>query len=89
MWAIFYEEIDAKDRLPRILTDRQVARLGSELACFHKACLDISVHIPPASKTAKSDAVNLFEQTARATPGNSSDSTAAAPISSAATPTAS
>ena len=63
MWAIFYEEIDAKDRLPRILTDRQVDRLASELACFHKACLDISVQIPPASKTAKSDAVNLFEQT--------------------------
>ncbi len=63
MWAIFYEEIDAKDRLPKILTDRQVARLGTELARFHKACLDISVHIPPASKTAKSDAVNLFEQT--------------------------
>ena len=63
MWAIFYEEIDAKDRLPRILTDRQVDRLGRELARFHKACLDISVRIPPASKTAKSDAVNLFEQT--------------------------
>lgn len=62
MWAIFYEEIEAKDRLPKILTDRQVARLGSELALFHKACLDISVQIPPASKTAKSDAVNLLEQ---------------------------
>jgi hypothetical protein len=63
MWAIFYEEIDAKDRLPKILTDRQVARLGRELALFHKACFDISGDIPPASKTAKSDAVNLFEQT--------------------------
>jgi hypothetical protein len=70
MWAVFYEEIDAKDRLPRILTDRQVAGLAGELARFHKACLDVSVHIPPASKTAKSDAVNLFEQTAARNAGD-------------------
>ena len=63
MWAIFYEEIEAKDRLPRILTDSQVARLATELAQFHKACAAIAPRIPSPSKTAKSDAVNLFEQT--------------------------
>ncbi len=63
MWAIFYEEIEARERLPRILTDAQVAQLATELARFHKACAAIAPQIPPPSKTAKSDAVNLFEQT--------------------------
>jgi hypothetical protein len=63
MWAIFYEEIEAKERLPRILTDSQVECLATELARFHKACASIAAQIPPASKTAKSDAVNLFDQT--------------------------
>lgn len=63
MWAIFYEEIEARDRLPRVLTDAQVARLGTELARFHQACAAIAPQIPPPSKTAKSDAVNLFEMT--------------------------
>jgi hypothetical protein len=63
MWAIFYEEIEERDRLPRILSGAQVDCLSVELARFHKACADIAPKIPPASKTAKSDAVNLFEQT--------------------------
>src|SRR5690606_32892667 len=62
MWANFYEEIESKDRLPRILTAAQVERLGVELARFHKACAEIAPKIPPPSKTAKSDAVNLFAQ---------------------------
>jgi hypothetical protein len=61
MWAIFYHYIEARDRLPSILTDQQVARLGGELARFHKACAGISRLIPPPSKTAKSDGVNLYE----------------------------
>jgi hypothetical protein len=63
MWAIFYEEIESRDRLPAILSDAQVERLATELAKFHKACAAASASIPPASKTAKSDAVNLFEAT--------------------------
>jgi hypothetical protein len=61
MWAVFYEEVDVKDRLPRVLSDAQVERLGTELARFHRACDGISRLIPPPSKTAKSDAVNLHE----------------------------
>jgi hypothetical protein len=61
MWAVFYEEISVRDRLPRVLTDGQVARLGRELARFHRACAGISRFIAPPSKTAKSDAVNLFD----------------------------
>ena len=61
MWAVFYTEVAQKDRLPKILTDAQVARLGGEMARFHRASAGISRLIPPPSKTAKSDAVNLFE----------------------------
>ena len=60
MWAVFYEEVAVRDRLPRVLTDRQVMRLGAEVAAFHRACDGIARLIPPPSKTAKSDAVNLF-----------------------------
>ncbi len=61
MWAVFYEEVAVRDRLPKILGDGQVAHLGAELARFHRACAGIARLIPPPSKTAKSDAVNLFE----------------------------
>jgi hypothetical protein len=61
MWAVFYDEVAHRDRLPKILTDAQVSNLGSELAKFHRACTGISRLIPAPSKTAKSDAVNLFE----------------------------
>ena len=61
MWAVFYHEVSHRDRLPKILTTAQVANLGRELAKFHRACASIARLIPPPSKTAKSDAVNLFE----------------------------
>ena len=61
MWVVFYEELVQHDRLPKVLSDAQVANLGRELAKFHRACAGISRLIPAPSKTAKSDAVNLFE----------------------------
>jgi hypothetical protein len=70
MWAVFYHEVAVKDRLPKILSDAQVARLGVELAQFHRACAGISRLIPPPSKTAKSDAVNLFEMLASRNAGD-------------------
>lgn len=60
MWVVFYDEVEVRDRLPRILTDGQVERLGEEIGRFHRACTSVSRMIPPPSKTAKSDAVNLF-----------------------------
>lgn len=59
-WAVFYNEVELKSRLPSILSDAQVANLGRELATFHRACAAVSRLVPPPSKTAKSDAVNLF-----------------------------
>ena len=61
MWAVFYEEVPMRDRLPGVLSDRQVERLGTEIGRFHLACAEVAPMIPPPSKTAKSDAVNLFE----------------------------
>jgi hypothetical protein len=60
-WAVFYREVEVRGRLPRRLTDAQVDRLGGETARFHKACDAIARLVPPPSKTAKSDAVNLYE----------------------------
>lgn len=61
MWVVFYEEVEMRDRLPKILRPKQVTRLGAEIGAFHRACSDVSALIPPPSKTAKSDAVNLLE----------------------------
>ncbi len=61
MWVVFYEEVEVKDRLPRVLSATQVARLGTEMAGLHLACAEIAGSIPPPSKTAKSDAVNLYD----------------------------
>jgi len=61
-WVVFYHEVEIADQLPRRLSDSQVARLASELASFHKACDAIRNLVPPPSKTAKSDAVNLYER---------------------------
>lgn len=60
-WAVFYQEVAVRDRLPRILTEGQVAHFGREIASFHRACEDIGGQMPPPSKSAKSDAVNLYE----------------------------
>ncbi len=60
-WAVFYHEVELRSPLPRRLSAPQVARLGAELARFHKACDAIARFVPPPSKTAKSDAVNLYD----------------------------
>ena len=61
-WAVFYTEVDVGERLPAILDAAQISRLGAELAHFHRACAAVAPSIPPPSKTAKSDAVNLYER---------------------------
>jgi len=61
MWVVFYEEVEMRDRLPRILTAGQVAKLGAEIGRFHRVCTSVARLIPPASKTAKGDAVHLYE----------------------------
>jgi Ser/Thr protein kinase RdoA (MazF antagonist) len=62
MWVAFYAAIEIGSGLPRRLSDAQVARLGTEIGRFHRACGEIAPALPPPSKTAKSDAVNLYER---------------------------
>ncbi|NNE12240.1 MAG: hypothetical protein HKN41_08355 [Ilumatobacter sp.] len=59
-WAVFYDEVPIADRLPAVLTDGQVEQLGEQIGRFHRACSSVARMIPAPSKTAKSDAVNLF-----------------------------
>jgi hypothetical protein len=62
MWVAFYASIEIGDGLPRRLSAAQVAQLGAEIGHFHQACAEIAPALPPPSKTAKSDAVNLYER---------------------------
>jgi hypothetical protein len=61
-WAAFYQEVERKTRLPKILTDQQVANFGTEMALFHLTCTQIAPNIPLTSKSIKSDAIHLLEQ---------------------------
>jgi hypothetical protein len=61
VWAIFYVEVEVRDRLPRILTDAQIANLAEEMARFHKACASIAPLVPLTSKSIKSDAIHLLD----------------------------
>ncbi|TDT15392.1 hypothetical protein BDK89_0962 [Ilumatobacter fluminis] len=62
MWVAFYASIELADPLPRQLADGQVEQLAREIGRFHNACAEIAPQLPAPSKTAKSDAVNLYER---------------------------
>jgi hypothetical protein len=61
IWAVFYDEIEVRERLPKILTSGQVDNLGVELARFHRACATVAPLVPPTAKTITSDAIHLLE----------------------------
>jgi Ser/Thr protein kinase RdoA (MazF antagonist) len=61
MWAAFYEEVERRDALPRILTDDQVDCFGREIAEFHLACADHAALIPASTYSLKSDAIHLLD----------------------------
>jgi hypothetical protein len=61
IWAVFYADIEVRDRLPKILTNRQVDNLGTELARFHQACAAVAPRVPPTAKTITSDAIHLLD----------------------------
>lgn len=42
MWAVFYREVQVRDRLPAILTEDQVVNFGEEVARFHRATASVS-----------------------------------------------
>jgi hypothetical protein len=61
MWAVFYEEVERRDSLPRILSTTQVAAFGREIARFHRACSAGAQQIPVSSYSLKSDAIHLLD----------------------------
>lgn len=64
MWAVFYREVQVRDRLPAILTEAQVVNFGEEVARFHRATSAVARLVPPTSKTVTSDAIALYDLTA-------------------------
>ena len=61
IWAVFYEEVERKDPLPRILSGDQVDNFGREIAEFHLECSRLASEIPLTSKSIKSDAIHLLD----------------------------
>ncbi|UOB17023.1 hypothetical protein [Abyssalbus ytuae] len=59
VWVVFYNPIRIDKKLPKILNEEQIIKLGSQLAHFHKACHDIVNELPASSKTMESDITDL------------------------------
>ena len=60
-WVVFYNPIQIKYKLPRRLNEKQIRKLGRELARFHKACTNVSNQLPNASKTVITDMHSLVK----------------------------
>lgn len=60
-WAVFYEEVERGQSLPRILTSAQIDRFATEIAEFHLACAAIAPQLPPLSYSMKSNAIELLD----------------------------
>jgi hypothetical protein len=54
-WAVIYNPVKIRRRLPRKLDEKHIIKLGSELAMFHKACSNIRNVLSPSSKTLTTD----------------------------------
>ncbi len=64
-WVVFYNPIQIKNRLPRRLEEKNIRKLGRELARFHKACTNICNQLPNASKTVITDVHNLVKSVSK------------------------
>jgi len=64
-WVVFYEEVEAGERLPRVLSDAQVENFAEEIARFHRTCLRPAVHVDPTWKTLGSDIATLRDNLER------------------------
>lgn len=60
-WVVFYRPIKIKKRLPKRLSEEQIAQLGQQMAQFHKACHLIRNTLPSSSKTLHTDIDHLLE----------------------------
>jgi Ser/Thr protein kinase RdoA (MazF antagonist) len=60
-WVVFYNPIRIYGKLPKRQNDSDIAKLGGELAKFHKACEDVTTALPQSSKTLQVDVEALLE----------------------------
>jgi len=60
VWVVFYNPIGVKEKLPRVLSEFQIRRLGQEAAKFHKACFQLKNILPHWSKTIAIDIEHLL-----------------------------
>jgi len=60
-WVIFYNPIRIKKKLPRRLDEKQIVTMGSEMALFHKACMNVKGSLPASSKTIRTDIEHLLK----------------------------
>ena len=54
-WVIFYNPIKLMHKLPRRLEDKQIKKMGRELARFHTACTNVSNQLPRTTKNLITD----------------------------------
>lgn len=54
-WVIFYNPIKLMHKLPRRLEEKQIKKMGRELARFHIACSNVSNQLPRTSKNLITD----------------------------------
>jgi len=60
-WVVFYNPIQIRLKLPRRLEEKQIRKLGRELARFHQACTNICNQLPNPSKNVVTDIHNLMK----------------------------
>lgn len=60
-WVIFYNPIQIRKNMPRRLDEKHIVKMGSELALFHKACMNVRRTLPESSKTLLTDINTLSE----------------------------
>ena len=61
-WVAFYEEVEAGERLPRVLSEPEIECLAEEMARFHRVCLRAARRLDPTWKTLGSDLALLRDQ---------------------------
>lgn len=59
-WVVFYNPIRTLHKLPRRLDEKQIRKLGRELARFHLACTNVSNQLPNPSKNMETDIYQLL-----------------------------
>lgn len=64
-WVIFYNPIQTREKLPRRLDEKQIKKMGRELARFHNASANVCGQLPTSSKNLITDIHNLLKNVAK------------------------